>query len=66
MWKAFPEDNQMQRSFWLTCHGQQKQNITLKVYNAVKNNLMNEEVKRKISASRKRTTEKSPFGRNQT
>lgn len=56
MWKAFPDDNKMQRSFWFTCHGQQKQRITAKVYEKVKNNIMTEEFKQKISDTRKRAT----------
>ena len=36
MWKVFPDDYAMQRSFWFTCNGQQKQKITAKVYENLK------------------------------
>lgn len=54
MWKAFPDDHFMKLSFWLTCHGQQKQRITIKVYKSVKNNLINNEYRQKMSDNRKR------------
>jgi len=57
----------MQRAFWITCHGQQKQKITAKVYHSIKTVIlkpkrlkqskqrlpMTEEHKQKISAARK-------------
>ena len=54
MWKAFPKDYDMKWSFWKTCHGQQKQRITAKVYESLKSNLSHsEETKQKMSISLK-------------
>ena len=53
MWKAFPDSISMQRSFWITCHGQQKQKITAKVYESLKQNLsFSEESKQKMSIAK--------------
>lgn len=58
MWKAFPKCHKMAKSFWYTCHGQQKQKITAKVYESLKTQqkgmLASDETKKKMSESHKR------------
>ena len=54
MWKAFPSDCAMQRSFWGMCN-RLKQKITAKVYDKLKTNLsVSQETRRKISHALKR------------
>lgn len=57
MWKAFPKCHSMAKSFWYTCHGQQKQKITARVYESLKNQqkgmLASDETKKKMSLARK-------------
>jgi len=36
MWKAFPFDNAMQRSFWFFCNNDKRQKITAKVFKNAK------------------------------
>ena len=55
MWKAFPFDNAMQRSFWFFCNNDKRQKITAKVFKNAKKNLKHsEETKQKMSELRKR------------
>lgn len=60
MWKAFPSDNAMQRSFWFTCHGQQKQKITAKVYETLKKDLsFSDETRQKMKESHKNISDET-------
>ena len=52
MWKAFPSDRAMQRSFWFFCNNDKRQKITAKVFENAKKDLKHsDETKQKMSIS---------------